>query len=185
MQTIHGKSAYYETALVVLAESGFKSLSIGRMTKTLGVTPGSFYHHFGNWPGFVEALLSYWSHREEERLRSLAFQDATPIDGLDLLRQLTLDLNHPAEAAIRAWGMNDAAVQEVQRTVDEVRRRTVEKTIERIIQDPEAARRISALGLATLVGYQLLSAHGTHAELDELLSVWRELIALHSAEPIP
>jgi hypothetical protein len=50
------REQYFDAALAVLAGSGFKGLNIGVMSKRLGMTSGAFYHHFGNWPVFVDDL---------------------------------------------------------------------------------------------------------------------------------
>lgn len=71
MPTIVSKEQYFETALGVLAEVGFKGLNIRRMCEALGVTTGSFYHYFGSWQGFVDALFEYWEHRQDRILREL------------------------------------------------------------------------------------------------------------------
>ena len=169
MPTIVNKDQYFETALEALAQVGFTGLNIGLMCKTLGVTSGSFYHHFGSWQGFVEALLAYWEHRQERILQELAFGRTGPEHDIEALRKLTLGLPHAAEAAIRAWSMNDASVREVQRRVDAARRKTVGKAIERLIGDKAVARVVTSVGMALLVGYQQLSAGGENAKLDQML----------------
>lgn len=169
MTNIVSKDQYFETALDLLADGGFKGLNIGRMCKTLGVTSGSFYHHFGSWQGFVDALFEYWEHRQERILRDLAFGEAGPERDLEALRKLTLGLPHEAEAAIRAWGMNDPSVRAVQHRVDDARRKTVGKAIERIVGDKVTAKTVTAVGMAMLVGYQQLSAEGDHVELEKML----------------
>ena len=58
MSQLVTKEEYYDAALEVLAQLGFKGLNIGVLCKRLGVTSGSFYHHFGGWPGFQPCFSS-------------------------------------------------------------------------------------------------------------------------------
>src|SRR5579884_2605293 len=54
------RTAYLECALDVLAESGADGLTIAELCGRLGVTKGSFYHHFAGMGEFVTALLAFW-----------------------------------------------------------------------------------------------------------------------------
>ncbi|BAH31507.1 putative TetR family transcriptional regulator [Rhodococcus erythropolis PR4] len=181
MSTIVSKEQYFETALDVLAEVGFKGLNIRRMCQTLGVTTGSFYHYFGNWQGFVDALFEYWEHRQDRILRNLAFGTGGPEDDIAALRTLTLGLPHAAEAAIRAWGMNDTTVHEVQRRVDSARRKTVGSAIARVVDSEDTAEVVVSLGMAMLVGFQSLTADGQHSEFVPLLDEYLRLVYMHGA----
>jgi AcrR family transcriptional regulator len=169
MSIILSRERYFETALEVLADVGFTGLNIGVMCMRLGVTSGSFYHHFGSWRGFIDALLGYWEHRQERILRDLAFGQADPEQDIEALRKLTVDLPHKAESAIRSWGMKEASVREAQRRVDNARRKTVARAIERVIGDAAATDVVTSLGMAMLVGYQQLSAGGDEVDLEQIL----------------
>src|SRR4051812_50185194 len=114
--TRHG---YFEAALDVLARHGFTELNVGRLCRDLGVTSGSFYHHFGGWPGFVKQLLDHWENRQVLILRQRNFGTGGPSADFAELMDLTLGLPHAAEAAIRAWAMNDETVRTAQKRVDE------------------------------------------------------------------
>jgi hypothetical protein len=85
------------------------------------------------------------------------------------LRELTLGLPHAAEAAIRAWSMNEPSVRDVQQRVDDARRKTVGKAIERVIGDQATAWVVTSVGMAMLVGYQQLTAAGESASLEQML----------------
>lgn len=180
MTRIVGKQEYFEEALDVLANDGFKGLNIGRLCKTLGVTSGSFYHHFGGWQGFVDALMQFWENRQVLQLKDLALGTGGPQADLEVLRKVTLGLHHEAEAAIRAWGGNDEGVRAVRHRVDDARRKTVFKAIRGVVGDGKVAGVLTALGMAMLVGYQQLSTDDDHAELESLLDEYFRLIRSHA-----
>ncbi|WP_328602332.1 TetR/AcrR family transcriptional regulator [Nocardia terrae] len=173
------KDQYFELGLEILARTGFKGLNIGVLVKEFGVTSGSFYHHFGSYQGFVNALLEFWANRQVVLLRDMEFGKSTPEADLQKLRDLTLGLHHEAEAAIRAWGANDDYVRDVQRRVDDARRKTVQKAIAGVVDDAELAKSLTSLGMAMLVGYQQLSAAGHHDDLSVLLDEYIRLVNSH------
>ncbi|MFB9690255.1 TetR/AcrR family transcriptional regulator [Amycolatopsis plumensis] len=157
---------YFEASLKVLAEHGFTGLNVGALCRELGVTSGSFYHHFLGWPGFVTQLLEHWESRQLL---------GSPEDFAALM-DLTLGLPHEAEAAIRAWALNDGSVRAVQERVDAARRRAVGKAVEGIVGDRALARTLTSLGMAMLVGHQQLASAGEHDELTELLAEYTRLV---------
>ena len=179
MSRVVSREQYFDAALEILAQSGFKGLNIGVLCRNLGVTSGSFYHHFGSWQGFVDVLLEFWENRQGILLRNLDFGKGEPETDLELLGKLTEGLNHKAEAAIRAWAANDRAVNAVLERVDDARRKTVGKTIRRIVGDRETAKVLASMGMSLLVGYQQLLAQGRQESLNKQLDEYGRLIYSH------
>src|SRR5215468_2006603 len=81
-----GRSEWIHEGLRVLGEEGVEAVRVEPLAKRLGVTKGSFYHHFGDRDELLRALLDRWheratslvieivsrhSRRPEERLRHL------------------------------------------------------------------------------------------------------------------
>ncbi|MET8850977.1 TetR/AcrR family transcriptional regulator [Amycolatopsis sp. NPDC004625] len=170
------RQAYFGAALDLLAEHGFTELTVGALCRALGVTSGSFYHHFGGWPGFVEQLLDHWENRQVRILRERNFGTGGPSADFAALMDLTLGLPHEAEAAIRAWARNDETVRAAQKRVDDARVRTVGRVVEAIVGDRALARTLTSLGLAMLVGHQQLASAGEHGELAQLLGEYTRLV---------
>ena len=54
------KKSWLKEGLDVLANLGAEKLTIDTLCIQLGVTKGSFYHHFKNRQNFIESLLAYW-----------------------------------------------------------------------------------------------------------------------------
>ena len=55
------REAWLQAAMEVLAREGQAKLRVETLANDLGVTKGSFYHHFENREDFVRSLLAYWS----------------------------------------------------------------------------------------------------------------------------
>lgn len=180
MARLVNKEQYFDQGLDVLAQAGFKGLNIGVLCRALGVTSGSFYHHFGSWRGFVDALLAYWEGDQVRRLREMEFGSGTAESDVEKLREMTLGLHHRAEAAIRAWGANDAAVGAVLRRVDDDRRKTVGKAIFGVVGDRAVTAHLTSLGMAMLVGYQQLSAAGHEDDFAPLVDEFVRMVNSHA-----
>ena len=179
MSRIVNKDNYFDTGLDVLSELGFKHLNIGVLCRRLGVTSGSFYHHFGSWHAYVGALLDHWENRQVVILRMQRFDVSTPDTAIRALSELTLGLHHRAEAAIRAWAANDESVAVGVKRVDESRRRTVHKAITAVVGDTEKATVDTELGMAMLIGYQQMLAAGQPVSLEKLLGEYARLVYSH------
>lgn len=186
MSRVVTKEQYFGTALEVLAELGFKGLNIGLLCRRLGVTSGSFYHHFGSWQGFVDALLEHWEQRQVRILRTSNFNQGDPDEDVRAMADLAAGLHHSAEAAIRAWAANDESVGAAVKRVDESRRRTVQRVVRGVVGDEDTAAVVTSLGMAMLIGYQQIAASGENICLERLLDQYSRLIYSHArtAEPV-
>ena len=61
--TRKSKQDWLEKGLKILAKESLNGLTIDKMALELGVTKGSFYHHFKNARDFEERLLGYWANQ--------------------------------------------------------------------------------------------------------------------------
>lgn len=172
--TITDREGFFDAAMRLLAHEGRAGLRLAPLCRAVGVTSGSFYHHFGSWDGFVDALLAHWESTETHRLVEIAEREAATPGRLDVLKHLALTFPHEAEAAIRAWAHGDATVAEVQRRVDGERRRVVATTLTALEPDPERRERLATLALAVLVGHQQRLGP---VDVGELLALFDELLA--------
>ena len=170
---------YFATAMAILGRDGASGLKIGPLCHALGVTSGSFYHHFDGWSGFVRALLEDWEKRQTARVVELARASADPLERMEVLKRLTLGLPHRAEAAIRAWGTLDTDVGRSQRRVDEQRRIALEQVVAGVVADPVVADRLAVMGMSLLIGFQA-GPEVDVAVLGELLDEYRGAILRHA-----
>lgn len=112
--------------LTVLAEHGAPALRIDRLAERLGMTKGSFYHHFDGLAGYKSELLTYFG--ELSTMRYIEAVESVPnlTPRQKLNRLMTLVLRSPdheglLEVAFRAWAQQDADVHEAQRRIDATR----------------------------------------------------------------
>ncbi len=145
---------YYRAAFDVLGESGSEALTINALCEQLQVTKGSFYHHFGSMPGFVDALLLFWEAEHSERL--IAISKAQPDATLRMaaLIDIAVSLPHASEAAIRAWARSNAEVNAVTVRVDRKRERHLTDAVVALGLDRPPARLLARMMVNLLVGAQ-------------------------------
>ena len=172
------KKAWFEAGLRILEESGPAALTIDELTRRLGLTKGSYYHHFKSREGYVDALLQFW----EEEMTLKIIREAEAASGREKARRLTsltLPLQESAlELHIRAWSLADVRVREYVKRVDKVRCDYVAKVAATKARDTAQARRMARLVYAVFVGAQqmLPPLRGR-----ELVSIYSDLEKLYDA----
>ncbi|MFF5205670.1 TetR/AcrR family transcriptional regulator [Streptosporangium sp. NPDC000396] len=116
---------WLEEGFKVLSEEGAPALTVERLCGRLGLTKGSFYHHFKGMAGFKTDLLQHFEEKRTVRYLDAADHTAGPPQArLDHLLELVLaELGDGLglEVAIRAWAAQDAEVRAAQERVDRLR----------------------------------------------------------------
>ncbi|WP_022892149.1 TetR/AcrR family transcriptional regulator [Agromyces subbeticus] len=119
------RTDWLDHGLEVLARDGVDGLRIDRLASRLGVTKGSFHHHFDGASGYRAALLE---HYEQSTLRELSTAiDERRDEGTRATLEWLVDLATADRAsirraeldrAVRAWAHADPAARAVQSRID-------------------------------------------------------------------
>lgn len=171
------KQDYYRVALELLAEGGAGRVTIANLCERLGLTKGSFYHHFDNATAFLHEAVDDWGRAAGDDLARAAREIPAPAERLELLRLMASSLDHEVESAIRTLGRTDPYVFAVQARVDASRREVTVETYLDADVAPDVAERLASMGLAVLVGAQHLDSPVDREELAELFDALRTLLA--------
>lgn len=114
---------WLKAALEVLARDGQAKLNVEKLAASLGVTKGSFYHHFQGKEDFVKRLIAYWE--EEFTYRQRAALEASKAPPCERLFQIMFAVQRERltryDIAFRSWAAQDSAVAEAVRRVDATR----------------------------------------------------------------
>ena len=140
----------------LLAEAGPGALTVTELCSRLGVTKGSFYHHFDGRPQFVGELLDFWTHRQSTRLNEVSRSVDEAHERIAVLKRLAVNLPHDAEAAIRAWSSQDAAVAAAQSRVDRLRHDHLKVAYREAGVPEERAEVLTTLAMSVLAGMQMI-----------------------------
>jgi AcrR family transcriptional regulator len=171
---------YLTAGLDLLAEGGVGAVTIAALCEHLGVTKGSFYHHFGDVSAFHEALLDSWeasTHHAIEAARAVT----DPHRRLGVLKELGVAAHHEAESAIRAWGRSHEPAAVVVRRVDAAREANLVESFKMIGIPASRARHLARIGLATLIGTQALERPVDRKRLLAVFDEYQEWLESASA----
>jgi AcrR family transcriptional regulator len=120
------RAQWLSAGLEALRKGGVAAVRVERLAGEVGVTKGSFYHHFRDRGALLDALLEYWSREmtdaEFERIQTLRGGDVKVAlrTRLVALAEDVLEKGMGRyDPAIRAWARQDrkvaAAVTQVDR----------------------------------------------------------------------
>ena len=156
----------------VLAEEGVPGVRIDRIATRLGLSKGSFFHHFDGVAAYRSALLERW---EGQALHDLA--DAPPQAILeDLAARVGTLVDLRLEVAVRAWAFQDPEAAAAQERVDLARLAMLESIWSRIIDDPARARTAALLPHLLVIGATVALPATSREDLESVFGLLAELI---------
>ena len=149
------RDRWIDEGLAVLAERGIAGVSIDGLAGRLGLTKGSFHHHFAGMPGFRIALLERYRadvHGALAEADALLASSASPLAALQRFPELLNEVDLGLATAVRSWALADPEARAVQEQIDRRWRGLLEGVWGRIVDDPERARTAALLPYLVLVG---------------------------------
>ena len=167
------RADYLDAAFDILEVSGHRGLTIGGLCGQVGVSSGSFYHHFDGMEDFVGVLLEKWEADQRDAMRAAA-QEASELRRIEVAKRLAGLFRHQAESAIRAWSLASPRVLVVQQRVDAMRRANLAALVIRTGVDGETADLLASVGMALLVGMQQLD--DTERHMADALDLYEGMI---------
>lgn len=151
------RERWLERGLAVLAAEGSRAVTIERLCAEMGLSKGSFYHHFGGVPGFEAALLEHFQAVETQRYVDAAEADVgrTARQRLDRLRAAVVaegDRTARLEVAVRAWAAQDEAARGAIERIDGLRLGYLESLLVEMTRSRREARDLARTVYLLLLG---------------------------------
>lgn len=154
---------WLDEGLSTLAADGVPALRIDRLAAKLGVSKGSFYHHFAGMPAYQLAVLEHFEALHTTRLiDAVEAHDELDAPGkLRLLMDLVLEdelgggdgTGHgDVETAVRTWALQDARAREAQVRIDAVRTGYLRRLLGDIVDDEVLSADLAAMCYLLLIG---------------------------------
>jgi AcrR family transcriptional regulator len=114
---------WLEAAWEEFAAGGIAAVSVQSISEKLGITRGSFYHHFADRSDLLQGLLVHWQHEwttdVRDTIQALQLEPRQTL--LALARLIRAKRASHYDVRVRAWALSDTAVREIVREADEVR----------------------------------------------------------------
>ena len=110
-------------SLDLLVHEGIGAVTVDRLATNLGVTRGSFYHHFSDRDELLDALLQHWADELTYKVRAEVSALELDPEATLLVLARTVRSRRAAEydAPFRAWALHDERARSVLRVVDQAR----------------------------------------------------------------
>jgi AcrR family transcriptional regulator len=172
------RSQWLTAGLDALRKGGVGAVRVERLAQGVGVTKGSFYHHFRDRAALLEALLEYWSREmtdaEFERIQTLRGGLAARL--LALAEDVLEKGMGRYDPAVRAWARNDRKVAAAVAQVDRRRVRALTELFEEAGFGSAEARSRARLFYTFLLGEPQVRAPAREpAELERMVKVLTSL----------
>lgn len=144
------KDDFFLAAAELLGEHDAGGITITALVDRLGLSTGSFQHHFGSMPAFVEQFAAHREHSDTRRVEGF-LRERDPYRRMELLHaDLLLDPD-PVQTAWRAWGHTNPVVGAAIARTDDLRQRALAATIDQLVAHPDNAA-VAELTLAFALG---------------------------------
>lgn len=173
------KQDWIEQSIAILAASGHKAVTLEALLKALGVSHGSFYHHFKNRRELTEAMLDHWEQSMTVDIvaRSGEINNLSErVESLIEAGEALIELQTPLENAIRSWAQSDEVVKAAMERVDLQRRENCRSIAALVVADKNRAQTLGDLVHAVFVGsqqclppYTASETRAVYTELQKLL----------------
>jgi len=132
---------WLDIALDTLHDQGIQEVKVEHLARRLGVTKGSFYHHFSDRRELLLGMIDRWRTTQEGYLGWLAeARDEDAKARLHRLLEFILGKDGRHDVGMRAWARADRAAARAVETVDRLRIDYVEEVLRANGFDGDEAR---------------------------------------------
>jgi AcrR family transcriptional regulator len=183
---------WLEAARRALIEGGADRVKVEPLAGVLGVTTGSFYHHFKNRQELLDGLLAHWeAHNSGALFHAVRDAGDDPDAQLDALFDTWVDERDydPAyDSAVRDWARTSPAAEAAVRRVDDQRIELLRGIFEGFGYDTDHAFIRARITYFHQVGYQAMEVIESRERRMRLRPLYREaLVGLppRAAKPKP
>lgn len=166
--------------LAALAAEGEPGLRVDRLARNLGLTKGSFHHHFRGMADYRRALLERY---EDDQITALG-QLTDTLAGMsaeEALRALPSRtgalLNTDAERSVRAWAIADPQAGAAQERIDAARLRFLRGLWSDALGDDDRVHAAALVPHLVAIGASVVRPRLDTAELLKVYDLLARLVA--------
>jgi AcrR family transcriptional regulator len=178
------RERWLDEGLQILSEEGAAGVRIDRIAARLGLSKGSFHHHFRGATGYKLDLLAHFERRRIGAIESAIAEAGTSADAHTVLAGLTTlvrpgetGLYHPnLDVAMRAWSTWDPEVREAQARIDAAVIAALQTVWGRAVAADDDARIAAMLPYLLAVGASVVVPAVSPAELRRMYELLLPLV---------
>lgn len=148
------KRDWFLEGLNVLTNAGASALTIEELTARLGVTKGSFYHHFRNIQDFKQSFLDFCESEGTLQIFLSVEAEQTPQAKIDRLLDIVTTEDTRLEVALRGWALQDELARTYQQRIDTLRVAYLHQLCEAVVNDEANASTMAEMLYTIYVGSQ-------------------------------
>ena len=167
------KKEWLEEGFRILAEFNQDKLRIQYLCERMGVTRGSFYHHFEGINGYVEALMEAWKEENTLAFIDKANTSMDPKEKMELLNGQVVQTNQAVESGIRSWSFYHPIVAKAIKEVDHIRINYIRQLFLDMGLGEELAGYYAQMEYALLVGVQILFPNIQEEEMKKMYRAYK------------
>jgi AcrR family transcriptional regulator len=171
------KDRWINEGLTVLKQEGIAGVRIDHLAARLGLTKGSFHHHFAGVADFHRSLLEQYESDAVMRIESavVSLDRVSPqCVLLDASAQVSSDA--VMEAAIRGWAFQDEVARPTVRRIDAARLHALTRVWQSIVPDEAQARSAAMVPYLILIGASVAVPTPTAEEMTDVFDLLATLI---------
>lgn len=174
---MNARNRWIDEGMAVLREQGAAGVRVDRIAARLGLTKGSFHHHFRGAGDYRRALLERY---EADAIAAIdaavtAVAELGPEEALMALPDRA-ELDPDLDGAIRGWAVEDDAARAVQQRVDAARLDALVGLWQRILPDPARARTAALVPHLLMIGASMARPAPTEAELRDVFALLAAIV---------
>ena len=178
------RSDWLDLGLRELATHGPGKIGIDRLCRVAGRTRGSFYHHFEDHDGFIDAMLRRWAERQTMTVLA-EVEAAAPEDRPGMLVLASLKMDHRLDGALRAYARTHAGAAARIAEVDAARIGYLERLHRDVHRVPAGtARALARLEYAAFIGGLVVWPEASAVEHQVYANRFQRLVRLAVASKL-
>ncbi|HSF82850.1 MAG TPA: helix-turn-helix domain-containing protein [Anaerolineales bacterium] len=166
------KIDWLEIGLQALGQSGLEALTIDGLATRIGLTKGSFYHHFESMQDYEQQLLAHWANQYLSTSASLPVEPHERLILLDSLMENTFGPITEPEISIRTWAQQNDQVRPYVEQVDAFRRQLILDIFSSLLSEEEQAQMMTDMLFTITIGSM---ATFPRLSPERVLKMYREL----------
>jgi len=168
------KKDWLEEGFKILTEFAQNKLRILYLCERLGVTRGSFYHHFTSIDNYIAELMEAWEEMNTLEFIRVANQGENLDEKIELLNKQVKKSNHALETSIRSWSFYKPIVKKHLDKVDQIRLSFLEGIFIESGMPPKQAQLKAKLEYILLVGLQQLFPGMSEEEMSSIYELYQD-----------